>query len=338
MTERAGQQVGLFGDQPEPPKADAVPRAAEPDQLSKELGRALPADVRFGTSSWSFPGWGELVWSDGGRAPTAARLAREGLPAYSEHPLLGAVGLDRTYYAPIAARQFRDYAAQTPEHFRFIVKADRRLVSPFLPQESGKPPAASMMWDHLHAEREVITPAVTGLENRLGAIVFQFPPLGPAWIRHAGGPAAFADRLHDFLSSLPIGPEYAVEIRDRSLLSSAYSNALRDSGTSHCFAVHPSMPDVLSQSQAIDQEAQRITLVRWMLNPHVGLSYNDAKARYEPFNRLVDEDALTREAIVKLLRQRGATPGYVIVNNKAEGSAPLSIRHLAAGLAGQREG
>ena len=189
-----------------------------------------------------------------------------------------------------------------------------------------------------HAEREVITPAVTGLENRLGAIVFQFPPLGPAWIRHAGGPSAFAARLHDFLSSLPIGPEYAVEIRDRSLLSSAYSNALRDSGTSHCFAVHPSMPDVLSQSQAIDQEAQRITLVRWMLNPHVGLSYNDAKARYEPFNRLVGAGALTREAIFKLLRQRGATPGYVIVNNKAEGSAPLSIRHLAAGLAGQREG
>lgn len=332
MSGRSSEQAGLFGDVEEGPKA--APRI-EPVPADAELTRVnaqLPPNIRFGTSSWSFPGWGDLVWKPGPRAPSTAKLSREGLNAYAAHPLFGAVGLDRTYYAPIDAKQFREYAAQTPETFRFIVKADRRLVSPHLPPDAGHRPSAPLLWDHVHAEREVVIPAVSGLGERLGAIVFQFPPLGPAWIRHAGGPGAFADRLHDFLSSLPVGPEYAVEIRDRDLLTEAYASALRDSGASHCFAVHPSMPDPAIQADAINQEAQRINLVRWMLNPRVGLSYTDAKARYEPFNRLVDEDTPSRRAIIDLLRASGNTPGYVIVNNKAEGSAPLSIRRLATEL------
>ena len=332
MSDGASGQPGLFGDVEQGPKA--APRI-EPVPANAELTRVkaqLPPNIRFGTSSWSFPGWGDLVWKPGSRAPSAAKLSREGLSAYAAHPLFGAVGLDRTYYAPIDAKQFRAYAAQAPETFRFIVKADRRLMSPHLPSDAGYRPSAPMLWDHVHAEREVVVPAVSGLGDRLGAIVFQFPPLGPAYIRQAGGPDGFANRLHDFLSSLPIGPEYAVEIRDRDLLTEAYASALRDSGASHCFAVHPSMPDLAVQANAIDREAQRINLVRWMLNPRVGLSYNDAKARYEPFNRLVDEDTPSRRAIIDLLRASGNTPGYVIVNNKAEGSAPLSIRRLAAEL------
>lgn len=332
MSGRSSEQPGLFGDVEQRPKA--APRI-EPVPADAELIRVkaqLPPDIRFGTSSWSFPGWGDLVWKPGSRAPSAAKLSREGLSAYASHPLFGAVGLDRTYYAPIDSKQFRAYAAQTPETFRFIVKADRRLVSPYLPPGAGCRPSAPLLWDHVHAEREVVIPAVSGLADRLGAIVFQFPPLGPAWISRAGGPGAFADRLHDFLSSLPVGPEYAVEIRDRDLLTQAYASALRDSGASHCFAVHPSMPDLTMQSSAIERQSQRITLVRWMLNPRAGLSYDDAKSRYEPFNRLVDEDTPSRRAIIDLLRTSGNTPGYIIVNNKAEGSAPLSIRRLAAEL------
>jgi uncharacterized protein YecE (DUF72 family) len=34
---------------------------------------------------------------------TTRRLARTGLRAYAQHPLLRSVGIDRTYYAPIQA-------------------------------------------------------------------------------------------------------------------------------------------------------------------------------------------------------------------------------------------
>jgi hypothetical protein len=74
-------------------------------------------------------------------------------------------------------------------------------------------------------------------------------------------------------------------------------------------------------------------LVRWML--HAGLGYEDARTRYQPFDRLVDEDLPTRELVARaifdgLLGERSA---FVIANNKAEGSAPLTLFRLAEHLA-----
>ena len=40
------------------------------------------------------------------------RLSRQGLPAYAAHPLLRTVGIDRTFYAPMAEADFRRYANQ----------------------------------------------------------------------------------------------------------------------------------------------------------------------------------------------------------------------------------
>jgi uncharacterized protein YecE (DUF72 family) len=64
------------------------------------LARHLSPQLYLGTSSWTFPGWQGLVYD---RAASASVLARYGLAAYARHPLLRTVGLDRTFYAPIAA-------------------------------------------------------------------------------------------------------------------------------------------------------------------------------------------------------------------------------------------
>ena len=82
-----------------------------------ELAARLPETLFLGTSSWAFPGWSGLVYD--ARAPREL-LAREGLGAYSRHPLLRAVGIDRSWYAPLSAAVFAAYAAQVPPHFRFL--------------------------------------------------------------------------------------------------------------------------------------------------------------------------------------------------------------------------
>jgi hypothetical protein len=79
-------------------------------------------------------------------------------------------------------------------------------------------------------------------------------------------------------------------------------------------------------------------IVRWNLRP--GLRYEQARNRYAPFDRLVDEDPDTRAALVRLvLAALGAGQSiWIIANNKAEGSAPLTLlalyRALSAVLAG----
>lgn len=305
------------------------------DPRLKALAACLPPSLRLGTSSWSFPGWEGLVWDESGGKMKETVLSQRGLGAYAAHPLFRAVGVDRSYYAPLSERECRGYAAQVPDDFRFVMKADRALVMPELPGGKGSVPVRNdRMLDASHAEAEVIAPAVAGFGSKLGVVVFQFPPLGPLRIERMGGPSGLADRLHDFLSSLPIGPEYAVEVRDAALLGEAYASALRNSGASHCFGVHPTMPPVSEQARLIDPAAQRVCLVRWMLNPWTGVSYVEAGERYVPFNRLVDEDERSRRDIVGLVSRADQVTRFVVASNNAEGSAPLSIRRLAERMVG----
>jgi hypothetical protein len=73
--------------------------------------------------------------------------------------------------------------------------------------------------------------------------------------------------------------------------------------------------------------------VRWSL--HGGFRYEQAKAKYEPFDKLIDEDPDTREALAGLAVRYAlaGVPVMIAVNNKAEGSAPLSCIELARAIA-----
>jgi hypothetical protein len=70
-------------------------------------------------------------------------------------------------------------------------------------------------------------------------------------------------------------------------------------------------------------------VVRWNLGG--GQRYEDAKSRYAPFNRLLDPDIPTRGTLTHLLHValKSGQPSFAIANNKAEGSAPLTLIELA---------
>lgn len=224
----------------------------------------------------------------------------------------------------------RAYAAAVPDDFRFLVKADRMLTSPTDPGGGTFRGLNAHFLDPTYAIEEVIGPLMEGLGSKVGPLVFQFEPIGPGLV---GGSEAFAARLHRFLDALPPGPAYAVELRTPAFLTDAYAHALEDTGASHCFTIHPAMTALEGQLQVIRHIEQPVFVVRWML--HAGLRYEVARERYEPFDRIVDEDneslgRLTVAVLDALIAEREA---FVIANNKAEGSAPLSIFRLAERVA-----
>jgi uncharacterized protein YecE (DUF72 family) len=289
------------------------------------LARLLPRSIRLGTSSWAFPGWAGIVYD---RRASKRLLSQSGLTAYARHPLLGAAGLDRTYYSPLDVETFRRYAAQVPEGFRFVVKAHALCTTGRLPRHGrhgARSGEANERFLHAgYATEVVVGPTIEGLGQRLGVLVFQFPPQDP---HVAGGVERFAVRLHEFLCALPRGPRYAVEIRNPEWLTPDYAKALVEADATHCFTVHPRMPDILEQRRVVDTRSSLV--VRWMLGG--GRRYEDARLRYESFDRLVDEDPHTRASIAELClaSARASRPSFVIVNNKAEGSAPRSVIRLA---------
>jgi uncharacterized protein YecE (DUF72 family) len=315
-------QLRLFTD-PSVASAAAAVGPISPSEHLTALAARLPPGVRLGTSSWSFPGWAGLVYD---RLATEETLARDGLSAYAAHPLFRTVGLDRTYYRPITAEQFRAYAAVVPDDFRFLVKADRVLTSPIDPDASAVRSRNTRFLDAAYAQREVVGPMLDGLEGKAGVLLFQFPPIPPNLV---GGRSGFLQRLHRFLTALPKGPVYAIELRTPAFLTEAYADLLDTAGATHCYNVHPSMSALKRQLSVVPPCYQRTLVVRWMLQS--GLEYERARDRYRPFDRIVDEDPATRELLATTVLDVTVAerPAFVVANNKAEGSAPLSLSLLA---------
>ena len=321
-------QLDLFGAAP-PAPARGIGAAAVPDDVAT-LAARLPRAVRLGTSSWSFPGWAGIVYD---RAASTATLARRGLAAYARHPLLRTVGIDRTYYAPIAAEDFAAYAAAVPDDFRFLVKAPEALTTARFPdhprygEQRGAVSAAFL--DPGWAADAICAPLAGGLGDKAGVLVFQFPPQPLALL---GGAPRFAARLRAFLAALPRGLTYAVEVRAEALFTTDYLAALAETGACHVVNVHPSMPPPAAQAARLDPASAPAVVVRWMLGH--GQRYEEARERYLPFDRLVDEDPDHRAQLAALCRGAAARgrDTYVVINNKAEGSAPLSAIRLAAAI------
>ena len=126
-------------------------------------------------------------------------------------------------------------------------------------------------------------------------------------------------QLQEFLSRLPQGPLYAVEVRDDRVITRRFFAALKEVGARYCLGVHPRMPPVAAQVAAMSGFGPGPLIVRW--NLRAGYSYDEAKTRFTPFDQLIDEDSATRESIARLCTATLAA-GHectVIANNNAEG-------------------
>jgi uncharacterized protein YecE (DUF72 family) len=307
------------------------PRVVEAAPLSNEqraLAERLPSTLRMGTMSWSFPGWRGLIYAEGADPKL---FADAGLTAYTRHPLLRTVEIDRSFYEPLPARYFEHVARQAPADFRFVVKAHEDCTLSQFPRHAryGKKQGESnaRFLDASYATDAVVGPVVEGLGEQLAILLFQFSP------QDAREPRAFADRLQAFLERLPRGVPYAVELRNPELLTKHYAHALEVSGAVHAHNVWGNMPSVLAQARLIPPAARRPLLVRWLMRK--GDDYEGARSRFLPFSRLAEPDSTNREDIATLLGKALAhdVPGLVLVNNKAEGCAPLSIFELGRAIA-----
>jgi uncharacterized protein YecE (DUF72 family) len=326
-------QLSLFGDaEPATAPAAGVADAALDARraAAATVAARLPAGVCFGTSSWTFPGWAGLVYPAG---LSATALGRDGLRHYARHPLLRTVGIDRSYYAPIPLDDLRIYADQLPDGFRCCLKAPAAVTSRVEPSFGAARAAARPNPDFLSVDRliqDLLAPLATAFAAHTGPIVLEFPP-GPRDAPLA--PARFAEALDRFLEALPAEFRYAVEIRDRALLTPAYAAVLARHGVAHTFNYWSAMPMPLAQAAVVAPEDAPFTVVRLLLKP--GTWYEDQRDRFKPFNRLVEPDETMRDEVVALTTRalaRGRKV-YVLVNNKAEGSSPLTIDALAGRLA-----
>lgn len=315
-------------------------RPQPPEPADIELAAALPPLARLGTSSWTYPGWKGLVWD---ADYSDAQLSKYGLAVYAQHPLFRAVSLDRAFYRPLSALQYAAYATQVGDDFRFTVKAPALVTDATVRSETGR--AVQPNPAFLNAElavQEFVQPALQGLGQKLGALVFEISPLP----RHllANRPELL-ERLTAMLQALPSlkaqapNAVVAVEVRDPEWLTPEFAAVLRAAGATYCLGLHAKMPSIEKQLPMLRALWPGPLVCRWNLHrAHGAYGYEEAARLYLPYNRLVDEDPDTRATLARVINAtaQAGHHAYVTLSNKAEGCAPLSVAALAREILAQR--
>jgi uncharacterized protein YecE (DUF72 family) len=139
----------------------------------------------IGMSGYSYPEW------KGNFYPPESK-PKDFLPLYAER--LSTVEINNTFYRFPTAEAIDEWKRQTPDHFRFSFKANRRITHLL---RLG-PESAGQIVDFVGR--------CAALGPRLACVLFQLPP------NFARDDA----RLELLLASLPAGPRYAVEFRHAS--------------------------------------------------------------------------------------------------------------------------
>lgn len=335
------RQLALF-DEPSAARDDASSTDIEPRITSedRELAARVPSWIRFGTSSWSFPGWAGLLWSG---QHTDEELARSGLGAYARHPLFRTVSVDRGYYGPLRAGDVASYAAQlerasalAPElpPFRLVSKVWEEVTTAVFPRHPRYGARAGERNPHfldpVRFREEVLEPYLPYAKH-FGPFVFELTPMPKGAI----DARALADKVDALLDALPHGTfDWAFELRNEELMVPRWSDVLRAHGASHVFTFWTAMPSLRVQLARHGRLSSRVLVARLMLPPF--MRYAEKKAEFSPFDRLVAPQPDMRDDVLALLHaaeEQGASDAFVLANNKAEGSAPLTVRALAERVA-----
>ena len=284
--------------------------------------------VRFGTSSWAYEGWRNQIYH---RPYAASRFSKDSLAEYATYPtggtpLFRTVGIDHSFYRPASATQLAHYASQVPADFHFCSKVWEELTVPVyadLPRYGAKAgkPNPRFLDSHLFREM-VLQPFLEALPGHIGPFIFEFQRTGM-------DPAVFLDVLDHFLADLPAGVPYAVEIRNPAVLSPRYRDILLAHQVAHTYNHWTGMPPLLTQHRLLNERFTAPFVVMRLLTP-LGLPYADAVERYAPYNRIVTPQPQMRREAASLIHSassQGVTP-YVLVNNRSEGNAPLTIQAI----------
>lgn len=285
-------------------------------------------EIYFGTSSWKYEGWkGSVYLRD---YPSDKKFKDECLIEYAEH--YPTVGVDHTYYAWPSPNGFQKYVDQTPDNFRFGLKVTEKLTVwqyPKLPRYGKDAGTLNSSFLDPVLFKENFLDVLAPFHSRLGPLMLEFSQFYPGTISSG---SEFTERLDKFFTDLSQISEqrfqFGIEIRNSNWLKPPYFEMLVRHGVAHVFNSWTRMPDLGEQLAATSGFDFPCYLARLLLRP--GRKYEQAVEAFSPYDCIQDEQPELRShaaTLIKRARQCGRR-AFVFVNNRCEGSAPLTINGI----------
>jgi len=239
---------------------------------------ASAPQLQIGTSGWVYQHWMGLFYP-----PQLA--SDKQLSFYAQH--FPTVEVNFSFYRLPERSVFETWRSQTPEGFLFAVKGSRYLTH----MKKLKDPQEPL---------ERLMDRVSGLQEKLGPILFQFPH---TW-------SINLERLQSFLELLASYPQqrYTFEFRHQSWLIPQVYQLLEGAGAALCLPVSPTVP--LDVCLTASWTYIRMHSGQW------GIGYSD-------------EELSTWAAHIRSFLAQGIDV-YVYFNNDPEGHAIRDSKRLYA--------
>lgn len=247
------------------------------------------------------------------------------LAEYARYPLFGTVGIDSSFYTPLIEKPLKSYAAALPGGFPCLSKVWDRITVHTFAKARDKVRAGQPNPDFLNADlflESVWGPLQDHFAEHAGPLIFEFQAIAR---EDRVMPQDFAERLDRFFAKLPREGRYAVEVRNPEFLTPAYFAVLREHDVAHILSSWTRMPSIGMQLDLPGAVTAGFLVVRALLRP--GRTYSDAVDAFQPYDRIRDPNPELRGDLVRVVEtaEKLRIPAYILVNNRAEGSAPRTI-------------
>jgi len=300
--------------------------AFDPEQIKQKAADLADSGVFIGTSSWKYEGWFDQLYTPSRyeyRGKIAkSRFERDCLTEYAE--VFKTVCVDAAYYTFPSQQYLERLVLQVPDDFQFGFKVTDAITVkkfPNLPRFGDM--AGKLNENFLNAElfEKAFLRPCESIRANVGLLMFEFSRFWTTDYEHGRD---FVAALDQFLSKLPKGWPYGVEMRNRNWLRPDYFDCLARHGVAHVFNSWEAMPPV-SEQMALpgSMTNPKLCAARFLLTP--GRKYEAAVKAFQPYDKTKAPDPDARKAgRILLFDQRLKGPGaktYIFVNNRLEGNA-----------------
>ncbi|PKP79800.1 MAG: DUF72 domain-containing protein [Alphaproteobacteria bacterium HGW-Alphaproteobacteria-18] len=172
--------------------------------------------IRIGIGGWSYEPWRETFYP--------AEVKKAGELAFASAQVT-AIEINSTFYRNQTEAVFAKWAGETPENFRFTVKAQRVTTV----RKTVEDMKTSVDW--------FIGGGVTALGDKLGAINWQFPETRKYDADYFGAFCSFLPPEHK-----GVRLRHAIEVRNETFRNEAFTDLMRQHGCAVVFADDPDWP------------------------------------------------------------------------------------------------
>lgn len=301
--------------------------AFDRDRLRDRLNSLASRGIYVGGSSWKYEGWLGQIYSPQRyrvRGRFSKRLFED--TCLSEYAtVFPAVCGDFSFYQFPSGAFWEKLFRQTPPTFRWGFKVPEQITVPVWPVHPRYGALAGLK-NPAFLDTPLLTDAFLQAlgpwRSQIGVLIFEF---GSFRQRSFATAAEFVKALDPFLSRLPAGWRYAIEIRNPEFLAPDYFECLRAHAVTHVYNAWTRMPEIAEQMAIPASRTAELLVARALLRR--GRPYEEAVRDFTPYDRVQEVNEPVRRGLRELIdfARADGRPAFIFVNNRLEGNSPGTI-------------